>query len=224
MARIDETPYDRALAEISGRELRLSQEILRPIEDYIIGEVGDVAGREREALGIANVEAQTQFGENADRLDAIAGRRGVGLGSSAGIGLLSDYAQDRGQSVGLGQVDANQSVQDTYFSNLDSLAAYGQGLQADGIEGLGASSRLAGQQARFDVEQSIRDKQGAASAIGGAAGIGYGLYRNAKGGSEFQAPTFDFDIDSSFSDAASDAWDGRYGRVYDFRSAGEGGS
>lgn len=212
-AEIKETAYDKERARIAGQELQLSEQILGPVEDYIIGEVKDLGGRTDEALGVANVESQVQFGENQDRIDDIAGARGLMQGGGADYGLRSDYAQDRGQSIGLGAVDANQAEQDTYYGNLENLAAYGQGRQSDGIEGLGFSSRLAADQSRFDVEQSIREKQQVASGVGAAAGIGYGLY---KGVQVPETPEPEFDIGGSLDNELARQWDGQYGRAIDF--------
>lgn len=187
---VKETAQQRAMTEFAVNRLQDYQKRWLPLQRRLAAQVSksgapDSAQR-KETTGRANVDSQIAFSEAQGALEKKLAGSGVGLGSGRQVGTESSLSDDKAVSRGMGQVTADQSVDDAYTQALASLAATGRGEAAAVGNALTQQAGNSALQAQADAQAAL-DKQGA---IGQAVGsiAGYGLQAAMRSAPKPQAP------------------------------------
>lgn len=215
---VEETAAQRAFADIAAEEHQISQQIMGPVQDFLIQEVGDREGRLSEMLGISNVDTQIQFGEQKRALDRVRAGARASPGSGQDMATTGDFAQARGESLGLGAADAAMTADNDYVAGLDSLATYGSDKAGEAVAGTAESAARSGRQAIYDAQNALQRQQDRASLVGAGAGVAAGVYQGTRspnvggvgltdaeptmnfGTGEVNGSLFDVDYQSPFGD------------------------
>ncbi|MGE4074959.1 MAG: hypothetical protein AB7F22_05370 [Reyranella sp.] len=173
---VKETAQQRAMTEFAVNRLQDYQKRWLPLQRRLAAQVSksgasDSAQR-KETTGRANVDSQIAFSEAQGALEKKLAGAGVGLGSGRQVGAESSLSDDKAVSRGMGQVTADQSVDDAYTQALASLAATGRGEAAAVGSALTQQAAMSATQAQADAQAAL-EKQGAVGqAIGNVAGYG----------------------------------------------------
>lgn len=181
-----ETSQQRAFADIMKAKFADAKNRWQPLQRKAaaaIASSGEKGSFEREhATGQASTDSAVAFSDAARKLDETAGATGE-FGNSGNKLGITDMGNDAATSRGLGEVRANQNVDDARISGLETVTALGRGEQASAVNNAATSAAISGEQARSDAELSLARKMGYAGLAGKAigAGVGYGLGRVAGG-------------------------------------------
>ena len=171
-SEIKETAQQRAMADFAVNQLQDYTKRWLPLQKRLAaqtmesGAAGSAA--RKSAAGRSNVDTQIAFAGAGDMLEKkIAGS---GRNPATALTGLSDSAAT---SRGMGQVTADQSVDDAYTETLAALAATGRGERAGVANSLSRQAAISGDQAAADAQAALAKE----TAVGEVAGnlAGYGL-------------------------------------------------
>lgn len=171
-SEIKETAQQRAMADFAGNQLQDYTKRWLPLQKRLAaqtmesGAAGSAA--RKSAAGRANVDTQIAFAGAGNTLEKKLA--GSGRNPATALTGLSDSAAT---SRGMGQVTADQSVDDAYTETLAALAATGRGERAAVGDSLSRQAGMSGQQAAMDAETALA-KEGAVGELAGQF-AGYGL-------------------------------------------------
>ena len=173
---VKETAQQRAMTEFAVNRLQDYQKRWLPLQRRLAAQVSASGGansaQRKETTGRANVDSQIAFSEAQGALEKNLAGSGVGLGSGRQVGAESKLADDKAVSRGMGQVSADQSVDDAYTQALASLAATGRGEASAVGSALTQQAANSATQAQADAQAAL-EKQGAVGqAVGSIAGYG----------------------------------------------------
>lgn len=172
-SEIKETAQQRAMADFAVNQLQDYTKRWLPLQKRLAaqtmesGAAGSAA--RKSAAGRSNVDTQIAFAGAGEGLEKKLAGTGRNLGAA-----MTGMADNAATSRGMGQVTANQSVDDAYTETLAALAATGRGERAAVGDSLSRQAGMSGQQAAVDAQTAL-DKE---TAIGQVAGdlAGFGLY------------------------------------------------
>ena len=171
--RLDETPEERALAEISAQRFNRYKEVFAPLEDQYIQQVLDVRnqGNYEQAGSIAAAEYQRGFQTAQDNLTNQMMQQGID--PSSGAFQTNSAALRRAQAVrqGLGVSGAKVANTDRFYKGLQGVIAMGQGQAADSIGGMADIAKMSQEKASAAAESAFQNSSAIRSGV--AAGLGY---------------------------------------------------
>ena len=170
-SEVKETSQQRAMTEFAVNQLQDYTKRWLPLQKRLAaqtmesGAAGSAA--RKSAAGRSNVDTQIAFGQAADTLE----KKFAGSGRNVATGMtgLSDNAAT---SRGMGQVAADQSVDDAYTETLAALAATGRGERAGVSNALSRQASMSGQQAAMDAETALAKEGAVGQVVGQVAGYG----------------------------------------------------
>jgi len=171
-SEVKETSQQRAMTEFAVNQLQDYTKRWLPLQKRLAaqtmesGAAGSAA--RKSAAGRANVDTQIAFAGAGEGLEKKLAGTGRNLGAA-----MTGMADNAATSRGMGQVTANQSVDDAYTETLAALAATGRGERAGVSNSLSRQASMSGQQAAMDAETALAKE----TAVGELAGqfAGYGL-------------------------------------------------
>ena len=171
-SEVKETAQQRAMTEFAVNQLQDYTKRWLPLQKRLAaqtvesGAAGSAA--RKSATGRSNVDTQIAFAGAGDALEKKLA--GTGRNPAAAMTGLSD---SMATSRGMGQMTANQSVDDAYTETLAALAATGRGERAGVSNSLSRQAAMSGEQANADAQSALAKE----TAIGEVAGnlAGYGL-------------------------------------------------
>lgn len=162
---IKETAQQRAMADFAVNQLQDYTKRWLPLQKRLAaqtmesGAAGSAA--RKSAAGRSNVDTQIAFAEAEGALE----KRLAGTGRNAGA-AMTGMSDNKATSRGMGQVAADQSVDDAYTETLAALAATGRGERAAVGNALSRQAGMSGQQAAMDAETALA-KEGAIGEVAG---------------------------------------------------------
>jgi hypothetical protein len=173
-----ETPQQRAMVQLALSKVDDYKKRWLPLQKNLAKHIVDTfkpgSSARKAAEGAAATSTEMQFADAREGLEAGLARRG-GLGSGKSKLAIAGMGEDQATATGLGLVGANDAVDDAYVSGLSTIAALGQGQQANAVQGLsrqaGASGRQASEDARISLERRMGNAQLGAQAIGTGVGL-----------------------------------------------------
>ena len=184
-SEVKETSQQRAMTEFAVNQLQDYTKRWLPLQKRLAaqtmesGAAGSAA--RKSAAGRSNVDTQIAFAEAEGALEKRLA--GTGRNPAAAMTGMSD---NKATSRGMGQVTANQSVDDAYTETLAALAATGRGERAGVGNSLSRQAAISGDQAAADAQSALAKE----TAIGETAGslAGYGLQAAMRPGPKPQGP------------------------------------
>lgn len=171
-SEVKETAQQRAMTEFAVNQLQDYTKRWLPLQKRLAaqtvesGAAGSAA--RKSAAGRSNVDTQIAFAEAEGALE----KRLAGTGRNVGA-AMTGMSDNKATSRGMGQVAADQSVDDAYTETLAALAATGRGERAAVGNALSRQAGMSGQQAAMDAETALA-KEGAVGEVAGQL-AGYGL-------------------------------------------------
>jgi len=184
-SEIKETAQQRAMADFAVNQLQDYTKRWLPLQKRLAaqtvesGAAGSAA--RKSATGRSNVDTQIAFAGAGEGLEKKLAGTGRNLGAA-----MTGMADNAATSRGMGQVTANQSVDDAYTETLAALAATGRGERAGVGNSLSRQAAISGDQAAADAQSALAKE----TAIGETAGslAGYGLQAAMRPGPKPQGP------------------------------------
>lgn len=171
-SEIKETAQQRAMTEFAVNQLQDYTKRWLPLQKRLAAQTAEsgAAGSaaRKSATGRSNVDTQIAFAGAGEGLEKKLAGTGRNLGAA-----MTGMADNAATSRGMGQVTANQSVDDAYTETLAALAATGRGERAGVGNSLSRQAAISGDQAAADAQSALAKE----TAIGETAGslAGYGL-------------------------------------------------
>ena len=170
-SEIKETAQQRAMADFAINQLQDYTKRWLPLQKRLAaqtmesGAAGSAA--RKSAAGRSNVDTQIAFAGAGNALE----KKLAGSGRNPAVALtgLSDSAAT---SRGMGQVTADQSVDDAYTETLAALAATGRGERAGVANSLSRQAAISGDQAAADAQAALAKETAIGETVGGLAGYG----------------------------------------------------
>ena len=171
-SEVKETAQQRAMTEFAVNQLQDYTKRWLPLQKRLAaqtvesGAAGSAA--RKSATGRANVDTQIAFAGAGDALE----KKLAGTGRNPAT-ALTGMSDNMATSRGMGQMTANQSVDDAYTETLAALAATGRGERAAVGNALSRQAGMSGAQAEADAQSALAKE----TAVGEVAGslAGYGL-------------------------------------------------
>lgn len=184
-SEVKETSQQRAMTEFAVNQLQDYAKRWLPLQKRLAaqtvesGAAGSAA--RKSATGRSNVDTQIAFAGAGEGLEKKLAGTGRNLGAA-----MTGMADNAATSRGMGQVTANQSVDDAYTETLAALAATGRGERAGVGNSLSRQAAISGDQAAADAQSALAKE----TAIGETAGslAGYGLQAAMRPGPKPQGP------------------------------------
>ena len=184
-SEVKETAQQRAMTEFAVNQLQDYTKRWLPLQRRLAaqtvesGAAGSAA--RKSATGRSNVDTQIAFAGAGEGLEKKLAGTGRNLGAA-----MTGMADTAAPSRGMGQVTANQSVDDAYTETLAALAATGRGERAGVGNSLSRQAAISGDQAAADAQSALAKE----TAIGETAGslAGYGLQAAMRPGPKPQGP------------------------------------
>lgn len=180
-----ETPQQRAMVQMALNKVQDYKARWLPLQKNLAQHIADMAPEgsqaRREAKGIASTNIEGQFADARTGLESKLARTG-GLGSGKAKLAIAGMGADEATSLGLGLAGADQRVDDTYVSGLNTIMALGQGQKAQAIRGTAQEAAESGRAAAADAQMSLEHRMGNAQLVGQFAGMGLGMMKPAGGG------------------------------------------
>lgn len=179
-----ETSAQRAFTDVAKARFADARNRWQPVQQQVAAKI-DASGAKgsfarQHATGQASTDNAAAFSDAGLKAEAAAGASGE-FGNAGNKLAITGMGDDQATSRGLGEVRANQSVDDARISGLETVTALGRGQQATATNGMAQAAAISGQQAAADADLSLSRKMGygqlAGKAIGAAAG--YGLSRQS---------------------------------------------
>ncbi len=171
-SEVKETAQQRAMAEFAVNQLQDYTKRWLPLQKRLAAQTAEsgAAGSaaRKSASGRANVDTQIAFGQAENTLE----KKLAGTGRNVGA-AMTGMSDNAATSRGMGQVAADQSVDDAYTETLAALAATGRGERAGVSNALSRQAGMSGAQAEADAQTALAKE----TAVGEVAGnlAGYGL-------------------------------------------------
>lgn len=184
-SEIKETAQQRAMADFAVNQLQDYTKRWLPLQKRLAaqtmesGAAGSAA--RKSAAGRSNVDTQIAFAGAGDMLEKKLA--GSGRNPATALTGLSDSAAT---SRGMGQVTADQSVDDAYTETLAALAATGRGERAGVANSLSRQAAISGDQAAADAQSALAKETAIGETVGSLAG--YGLQAAMRPGPKPQGP------------------------------------
>lgn len=175
-AKVQETEAERALAEVARERFADYKKRWQPLQiraAELVKSYADPNSVDRQRIeGQANLGTRQAFTDADQKLEEAAQARGIRSGSArAKLGRVAlDNAEATSQ--GIGQVGADQAMDQAYAEGLSKIMAMGRGQSSGAIEGMGTAARTAASRAQLDAKNALEDQMGNAELIGTVAGIG----------------------------------------------------
>ncbi len=171
-SEIKETAQQRAMTEFAVNQLQDYTKRWLPLQKRLAAQTAEsgAAGSaaRKSASGRANVDNQIAFSE----AEGVLEKRLAGTGRNTGA-ALAGFSDTKATSRGMGQVTADQSVDDAYTETLAALAATGRGERAGVGNAMARQADMSGQQAAMDAQTALAKESAIGEGIG--VGAGYGL-------------------------------------------------
>lgn len=170
-SEVKETAQQRAMTEFAVNQLQDYTKRWLPLQKRLAaqtvesGAAGSAA--RKSAAGRANVDTQIAFAGAGDALEKKLA--GTGRNPATALTGMSDNAAT---SRGMGQVAANQSVDDAYTETLAALAATGRGERAGVSNSLSRQAAMSGEQAAADAQSALAKETAIGETVGSLAGYG----------------------------------------------------
>lgn len=184
-SEIKETAQQRAMADFAVNQLQDYTKRWLPLQKRLAaqtmesGAAGSAA--RKSAAGRSNVDTQIAFAGAGNALEKKLA--GSGRNPATALTGLSDSAAT---SRGMGQVTADQSVDDAYTETLAALAATGRGERAGVANSLSRQAAISGDQAAADAQSALAKETAIGETVGSLAG--YGLQAAMRPGPKPQGP------------------------------------
>jgi len=170
-SEVKETSQQRAMTEFAVNQLQDYTKRWLPLQKRLAaqtvesGAAGSAA--RKSATGRSNVDTQIAFAGAGEGLEKKLAGTGRNLGAA-----MTGMADNAATSRGMGQVTANQSVDDAYTETLAALAATGRGERAGVGNALSRQASMSGQQAAMDAETALAKEGAVGQVVGQVAGYG----------------------------------------------------
>lgn len=185
--KIEETPEQRAQAEVAMMQWKDYLNKYRPFEDAFMEDVDrmNTGQQYNQAAGLAAVPVESEF-STAVR-DTSSAMVGGGLNPNSGAFKSNLSKLDRAKSTtkadNMNQAQVGQ--QNRYVSGISNIVRMGQGQETEAVQGFGDLASMSSRKAYNDANNALnnrRDNQQLAGAVVGA-GTRYGLnYIDNNGG------------------------------------------
>ena len=185
--KIEETPEQRAQAEVAMMQWKDYLNKYRPFEDAFMEDVDrmNTGQQYNQAAGLAAVPVESEF-STAVR-DTSRAMVGGGLNPNSGAFKSNLSKLDRAKSTtkadNMNQAQVGQ--QNRYVSGISNIVRMGQGQETEAVQGFGDLASMSSRKAYNDANNALnnrRDNQQLAGAVVGA-GTRYGLnYIDNNGG------------------------------------------
>ena len=170
-SEIKETAQQRAMADFAVNQLQDYTKRWLPLQKRLAaqtmesGAAGSAA--RKSAAGRSNVDTQIAFAGAGNALE----KKLAGSGRNPAT-ALTGMSDNMATSRGMGQVAANQSVDDAYTETLAALAATGRGERAGVSNSLSRQAAMSGEQAAADAQSALAKETAIGETVGGLAGYG----------------------------------------------------
>lgn len=170
-SEVKETTQQRAMTEFAVNQLQDYTKRWLPLQKRLAaqtmesGAAGSAA--RKSAAGRSNVDTQIAFAEAEGALE----KRLAGTGRNVGA-AMTGMSDNKATSRGMGQVAADQSVDDAYTETLAALAATGRGERAGVANSLSRQAAISGDQAAADAQAALAKETAIGETVGGLAGYG----------------------------------------------------
>ena len=177
--KIEETPEQRAQADVAMMQWKDYLSKYRPFEDAFMEDVDrmNTGQQYNQAAGLAAVPVESEF-STAVR-DTSRAMVGGGLNPNSGAFRSNLSTLDRAKSTtkadNMNQAQVGQ--QNRYVGGISNIVRMGQGQETEAVQGYGDIASMSNQKARSDVGLAVRDRLDNQSVIGATIGAGarYGL-------------------------------------------------
>lgn len=174
--QIEETPQQRAFAEIAAARMADYRQRWLPLQRELVADVRGMgradSSERKQAAGVAVADNAIRFGEAGIGVEAALASSGGSPGSSKFKVGTAGMSDDQATSRGLGMAGADAQIDDAYLQGLTQIAAMGQGQAGRAIQGMGDVAAISGRQAATDAEISAQRRAGKYALAGQLAGAG----------------------------------------------------
>lgn len=168
---VEETPEERALAEVAAAQLERYGEVFVPLENEYMKRVRMTPDEYAFAEGETANQIGGQFDDALDQQQARLGVRGVAPGSGASVDAMGEGYERMGESLALGRTAAENEVEDLHYRGLENVIAMGQGIAGDANLGLQQVAGNAVSEASGNAWREMEEDNARAHAIGLAGGF-----------------------------------------------------
>lgn len=180
--QVQETPEEKALAEVARKKWNDVQKNIVPIQNEYLNEIQQDQGDYLDAEGSANVDTQAAF----DKAKEKALRPGAGEGSL--LKGLENMSQGRGGAAGESIAAAGHATTDRHYKGLRGALAMGESKSGTSQQMLTQSAQEAQQDEMVESRQDYLDRQATGEMVGAVAGAG-GRYAQEKWGNTGGGPS-----------------------------------
>lgn len=175
---VEETEYEKEMANIAKEKWQLSKDTLRPLEDMMIADVSKGVTEEQRAKvsGITGAQHQKQFGEATEKTSKTLAASGVDPTSGKYQESLSDISRAGGKSRAASEVEGEAGLQSGRLAEEMNLLRVGAGEATKAQAGMTDVAMRSSQKARQEAQLAYEENQGLrelAGTIGGAAATYY---------------------------------------------------
>lgn len=179
--KVEDTPEQRALAQVAAEKWNYAQQNLAPLEDDYMDSVAGMTSDSKMGYirGQANQGQMQALGQTTQQgsqaltqagIDPSSGRYGAAMS-----GLALDAAKAGGETAGRGQF----SQESEQLTGMQNVLAMGQGESTQAQSGLSGVASQAAADARSDAFNSFNRNSANLQLLGTAAGFGASSYMSS---------------------------------------------
>lgn len=177
--RVEETPEQRAVAQIASEQYEDYITRFVPVENQAIAQALDTEGRLQQLRGITNADFFQRFGEQQPQVMSNLAQRGLRADSGAFRSGLGGYLTDRSYALGQGLAGAELASQQDLATNAQRIVNLGQGQANQAAQGIVSAADAAQRQAIMDARSAAAARGALQQIVGTGIGLGLGAYGNA---------------------------------------------
>jgi len=179
----DETPSQRALAEVAAQSFNRYRDVFAPMEDAYIQDVVGMSSQENyeRAAGIGGTAYQAEFDPIVREQQSEMLSRGIDPSSGAFGEGSQALRRAHAAGQGLGVANAQIANTDRFYQGLSNVVAMGQGIPTQAIGGYSDLASSAAEQASSEAETRFGKRQQGQQILGTAAGAGLGSWMQRPG-------------------------------------------
>ena len=181
--KIEETPQQKAFADVARQKWSQYQRDFRPAEDRFMRDVDkfNAPAAYDQAANMASVPVESQFSQAVQQQAQGLVQNRVNPQSGLFQEEINKLDRKKEMTKADYQNQAQVSQQDRYTGGLQNIVRMGQGQSTEAMQGMGQIAGMANQRAQNDAQNSQQNRFGNQQVVGGLAGAGarYGLQQSA---------------------------------------------
>lgn len=176
--KIKDTASQKALASIAAQRFNLYQQYYVPLENQYMSDVFSMTSDAsfKNVEGFVNAVQQPQFQAGRRQMQQRAFAMGADPTSGQYQARAAQMAEAQAAGMGRGTAEGLSGQVDRYYQGMQNIVAMGQGQAGGAMAGLGDVASLAQQRSAAIAQESMGRYTSNLSALGTAAGLGYGFY------------------------------------------------